>query len=45
MLKRSFDVRLVANLAVEKSARSAELLVAFNRWSAAEWKRGTLALR
>ena len=44
-LRRSFEVRLVANLAVEHSARSADLLSAFGRWTTPDWKRATIALR
>jgi hypothetical protein len=44
-LRRAFEVRLIDTLAVEHSARSPELLSAFGRWSAPEWRRSTVALR
>ena len=44
-LRRSFEVRLLANLAIEHNARNSEALWAFGRWTAPEWKRGTIALR
>jgi hypothetical protein len=44
-LRRSFEVRLMTTLAVEHNARNPELLWAFGRWTAPEWKHGTVALR
>jgi hypothetical protein len=44
-LRRTFEVRLVATLAVELQARSAAALSAFARFSSPDWKRGTVALR
>jgi hypothetical protein len=43
--RRSFQVLRSDTLAVEKQARSPELLVAFRRWASPEWRRATLALR
>ena len=44
-VRRDFEVRSAATLALQKRARDPEKLLAFKRWSAPDWRATTLALR
>ncbi len=44
-IDRIFQVLRADTLAVEKQARHADRLVAFQKWQAPSWVHGTVALR
>jgi hypothetical protein len=44
-IQRAFQVVGTADLRVEKESRSHATFATFKRWEAADWRRGTLALR